>query len=360
MTYQDELPPTYVPGFHNPDLVKKMKYSPLGETGMVVSQLSLGASSFGAVFHETNDEVSVQIVESAIVNGINLIDTAPWYGQGKSEVVLGRALKNIPRNAYYIATKVGRYQTEVDKMFNFTSEKTIQSVEESLQRLGLKYIDIVQLHDVEFCASNQQLLSHTIPALVKLKKAGKIKHIGVTGYPLDILKDLVNQVDSGTISTVLTYCRATLFDQELLTDLPFFADKGVGVINASPVAMGLLSNRGPPTWHPASDRLRTACQKAAIQCSEAGSNITKLALLWTLKQEGLPTTLISTASLDNLTMNLDALSQTLSEKEEKLLKEVDEKCFKSLKSSERNWLRFEVVRYWTNMKEQGSEQPMDS
>lgn len=360
MTSQDDLPPTFVPGFHNPDLVKKMKYSPLGETGMVVSQLSLGASSFGAVFHETDDEVCVQILETAILNGINLIDTAPWYGQGKSEVVLGRALKNIPRNAYYIATKVGRYQTEVDKMFNFTSEKTIQSVEESLQRLGVKYIDIVQLHDVEFCASNQQLLSHTIPALVKLKKAGKIKHIGVTGYPLDILKDLVNQVDSGTISTILTYCRATLFDQELLADLPFFADKGVGVINASPVAMGLLSNRGPPTWHPANQKLRDACQQAALHCNEAGANITKLSLLWTLKQEALPTTLISTASLDNLTMNLDALSETLSEKEEKLLEEVDSKFFAPLKSSERNWLRFEVVRYWSNMKDTDAAQPMDS
>jgi len=360
MTYQDELPPTFVPGFHDPDLVKKMKYSPLGETGMVVSQLSLGASSFGAVFHETDDEVCVQILETAIINGINLIDTAPWYGQGKSEVVLGRALKKIPRNAYYIATKIGRYQTEVDKMFNFTSEKTIQSVEESLQRLGVKYIDIVQLHDVEFCASNQQLLSHTIPALVKLKKAGKIKHIGVTGYPLDILKDLVNQVDTGTISTVLSYCRATLFDQELIADLPFFADKGVGVINASPVAMGLLSNRGPPTWHPANEKLKEACHQAALHCNHAGSNITKLALLWTLKQEGLPTTLISTASLDNLNMNLDAISETLTEKEEKLLEEVDEKFFKPLKSSERNWVRFEVVRYWTNMKEQDAAQPMDS
>ena len=78
-------------------------------------------------------------------------------------------------------------------------------------------------------------------------------------------------MDSGTISTVLTYCRATLFDQELLADLPFFADKGVGVINASPVAMGLLSNRGPPAWHPANQKLRDACQKAALHCSQAGN-----------------------------------------------------------------------------------------
>lgn len=360
MTYQEDLPPTFVPGFHDPELVKKMKYSPLGDTGMVVSQLSLGASSFGAVFHETDDDVCVQILETAILSGINLIDTAPWYGQGKSETVLGRALKNIPREAYYIATKVGRYQTEVDKMFNFTSEKTLQSVEESLVRLGVKYLDIVQLHDVEFCASNQQLLSHTIPALLKLKKAGKIKHIGVTGYPLDILKDLVNQVETGTISTVLSYCRATLFDQELLSDLPFFTEKGVGVINASPVAMGLLSNRGPPSWHPANQKLKEACQQAALHCQQEGVNITKLALLWTLRQDALPTTLVSTSSMENLRMNLDALSVKLSDNEEKILDDIDEMFFKPLKAGERNWLRFEVVRYWTNMKDQGASQPMNS
>jgi len=244
-------------------------------------------------------------------------------------------------------------------MFNFTSDKTLESVEDSLKRLGVKYLDIVQLHDVEFCASNQQLLSHTIPALLKLKKAGKIKHIGVTGYPLDILKDLVNQVETGTISTVLSYCRATLFDRELLEDLPFFNEKGVGVINASPVAMGLLSNRGPPTWHPANQKLKEACQQAALHCQNEGANITKLALLWTLRQEGLPTTLVSTSSMENLRMNLDALSATLSEREEQILAEIDKTYFKPLKGAERNWLRFEVVRYWTNMKDQGASQPIN-
>jgi len=360
MTQGEELPETYVPGFHDLESVKLMKYSPLGETGMVVSQLGLGASSFGAVFHETDDDVSVSIVEKALRSGINYIDTAPWYGQGKSELVLGKALKKIPREAYYIATKVGRYQEEVDKMFNFTVEQTENSVNESLMRLGVKYLDVVQLHDVEFCASNQQLIKNTIPALLRLKKLGKIKHIGVTGYPLDIMKDLVKQVEAGTIETVLSYCRATLFDRELLNEKAFFTEHGVGVINASPVAMGLLSNRGPPVWHPANAKLREACHIAAVHCQHKGVDITNLALHWTLQQE-LPTTLISTASMENLEKNLEALTTKLTEEEEKVLEEIQSKYFgDQLKSNDRNWLKIEVVRYWTSLKAQGAEQPMDS
>merc|ERR1712228_517875 len=124
-------------------------------------------------------------------------------------------------------------------------------------------------------------------------------------------------------------------------------------------AMGLLSNRGPPTWHPADQKLKEACQQAALHCQDEGANITKLALLWTLRQEGLPTTLVSTSSMENLRMNLDALSATLSERDEKVLDDVDKMFFKPLKGSERNWLRFEVVRYWSNLKEKGADQPVD-
>ena len=271
MPQDTPLPPTYVKGFHDEEAIRKMKYSPLGKTNLMVSQLSLGASHFGAVFQNAEKEqLCIDIVSKALRSGVNYIDTAPWLGNGQSELLLGKALRKIPRKAYYLATKVGRYQNEVDKMFDFTSEKAASSVDESLRRLGVKHLDVVQIHDVEFCASIQQLLAHTIPALVKLKEAGKIRHIGITGYALDTLKELVKRVEEArTISVVLSHCRATLFDRELLDELSFFSERGVGVINSSPLAMGLLSSRGPACWHPASPQLQDACQLAALHVSES-------------------------------------------------------------------------------------------
>jgi len=361
MPEEVSLPPTYVASFHDEEAVKAMPYLALGNTGLMISKISLGAASFGALAKkEEGDQLCASIVDKALRSGVNYIDTAPWLGEGASELALGKALKKIPRKAYYLATKVGRYESDVSKMFNFTSEKTVASVKESLKRLGVKYLDVVMLHDVEFCASIQQLVAHTIPALLELKKAGKIKHIGVTGYPLDVLKDLVKRVEDGTISIALSHSRATLFDRDLLDELPFFAEHGVGVINGSPLAMGLLSDRAPNPWHPASQALRDACQLAALHCKQNGGvEFSKLALHWCLRQEGIASTLISVASLSFLEWNLAAVSEALTEEEEKALTEIDENHFKALKTADRNWLQTEVVRYWTTMKDENAEQPMD-
>lgn len=141
------LPETFVQGFHDELSVRKMTYRPLGTTGRSVSILSFGASSIGSVFRETNDEESIAVVRHALKSGINLIDTAAWYGFGKSERILGKALKGIPRDAYYIHSKCGRYEHEVMSMINFTAERTLASVDESLERLGLDYLDCMQIHD---------------------------------------------------------------------------------------------------------------------------------------------------------------------------------------------------------------------
>ena len=81
----------------------------------------------------------------ALKKGINYIDTAPYYGEGKSEEILGQVLKNVPRSVYYIGTKVGRYSSDPVNGFNFSRESTVASVENSLKRLGLSYIDLIQV-----------------------------------------------------------------------------------------------------------------------------------------------------------------------------------------------------------------------
>ena len=113
-----------------------------------------------------------------------------------------------------------------------------------------------QIHDVEFCASLEQIVKFTIPTLLQLKAEGKVRYIGLTGYSLDTMKRLVCLLPPDTIDTILTYCRCTLVDQSLLEVLQFFKDRNIGVINASPVSMGLLSSRGPPAWHPATENIK--------------------------------------------------------------------------------------------------------
>ncbi|KAJ8966495.1 hypothetical protein NQ317_005850 [Molorchus minor] len=139
-----DLPETFVPGFHDENEVRKMKYNPLGFTGMNVSQIALGTGGFSYLYGEFDIEECKRTVHDALRKGINIIDTAPFYGHGVSEEVLGKCLEGIPRKAYYLNTKVGRYDKDIKIQFNFTAEKTRQSVDTSLRRLGVDYVDIIQ------------------------------------------------------------------------------------------------------------------------------------------------------------------------------------------------------------------------
>ncbi len=170
------LPSTFVEGFHDPAVVSRMPYRPLGRDGRLVSLLSFGASSLAGVFRKdvTEDE-NMAVVMAAVKAGINVIDTAPWYGFGESEKILGRALARIPRGAYYLHTKCCRYLPAVLDQFDFTYDRTIASVEESLARLGVEYIDSVQVHDPEFAPSLDIILTEVLPALQEMKNRRKIK-----------------------------------------------------------------------------------------------------------------------------------------------------------------------------------------
>ncbi|XP_063419798.1 uncharacterized protein LOC134704946 isoform X1 [Mytilus trossulus] len=335
------IPETFVEGFHDGDSVSKMRYNDLGNTGMNVSVLSYGASSLGSVFHETNDAESQKVVEFVLKSGINYIDTAPWYGHGKSETVLGKALSSIPRQSYYLATKVGRYQPEVENMFDFRAERVIQSVDESLQRLGLEYIDIIQVHDMEFAPNLDIIINETLPALQKIKDSGKAKFIGITGYPLENFRTVIDR-STIKIDTVLTYCRACMHDNSLVDYIPYFQEKGIGIVNASPIGMGLLSNRGPPEWHPALPEIKDACKKCAEYCKEQNVDISRIATAFTLQQE-VATTLVSSASLENMKKNLDSVYNPLTEKDKQVSSYVIKTYLDPL--SVKHWEGAEVAQY---------------
>lgn len=276
-----------------------MEYRVLGRTGLKVSALGFGASSLGSVFRETDDAESIRTVHTALDHGVNFIDVSPYYGATKAETVLGRALREIKRDRYYLATKVGQY-AEGD--FDFSAKRVTREFENSCARLGVGYVDLLQCHDIEF-ADLDQIVHETIPALLKLKAAGRIGHIGITGLPLKVLSDGLDRA-GGAIDTILSFCHYELNDTSLESLLPKCRELGVGVINASPTGMGLLTERGAPAWHPAPAHIIEACRQAVNFCRSVGADIVKLAVQFSIAHPGIATTLVGTANPENMRKNI--------------------------------------------------------
>lgn len=285
-----------------------MNYTELGKTGMKISQLSFGASSLGSVFHDTKLGESIQAVEAAIEGGINFIDVSPYYGYYKAEQVLGQALKGIPRQKYFLSTKVGRYGQDGHNTWDYSAERVTRSVYESMERLGIDHIDLINVHDIEFQSHMegglQKIVDETLPALCELKRQGVVGHVGITDLQLENLRWVVEHTERGTIESVLNFCHYCLCDDALNDYLDFFEQHGVGIVNASPLSMGLLSQRGVPQWHPAPKPLVDACQQAAAHCAERHYPIERLAIQFAVSNPRIASTLFSSANPDNVRRNI--------------------------------------------------------
>jgi aryl-alcohol dehydrogenase-like predicted oxidoreductase len=297
-----------------------MEYKELGKTGMKLSMLSFGASSLGGVFHDVEENEGIRAVHVAIESGINFIDVSPYYGFTKAETLLGKALKEINREHYFLSSKVGRYGSNGVKIWDYSASMAAKSLDESLIRLNIEFIDLVNVHDIEFSDLNQ-VINETLPALLRLKELGKVGHVGITGLPLNKLQYVVEHVPEGTVESVLSFCHYCLNDDSLCDYIPFFKKHQVGIINASPLAMGLLTNRGTPDWHPASGNLKKICAYAAEQCKLRNYPIEQLAIKYSVSNADICTTLISTTSAENIMKNIEWAEKP---QNEELLSEVRE------------------------------------
>lgn len=289
-----------------------MIYNELGKTGMRVSNLSFGASSLGGVFHDIREAEGIKAVHTAVDNGINFIDVSPYYGHYKAETVLGKALREIERDRYYLSTKVGRYGKDGINTWDYSAERVTASVYESMERLGIDYIDLINVHDVEFADLNQ-IVNETLPALVKLREEGVVRHVGITDLQPENLKWVIEHVPAGTVESVLCFCHYSLNDEMLLDYLDFFESNNVGIINASPFSMGLLSQRGAPAWHPAPDALKEACARAIEHCTNKGYDIEKLAVQYSTSNPRIATTLFSSANPNNVLKCIGYVNDVLDE-----------------------------------------------
>lgn len=275
----------------------------MGRTGCRVSALGFGGSPLGGMFGPIDVDEGIAAVREAVDAGINYFDVSPYYGN--AEEVLGRALEG-RRDAVILGTKAGRYP----EGFDFRAGRIRTSVEESLRRLKTDHVDLLLAHDVEF-GDLSQIFTETWTALLGLKAEGKCRWIGMSGYPLATLR---RGVAACEMDVALSYCHLCLCDTTLATGLaPQASARGVGLANASPLSMGLLTDAGPGDNHPAQPALRAAARRAATTCHERGASLSRLALeyaLWLASAEPplVATTLVGMSTRDQVRRNLDALA----------------------------------------------------
>jgi aryl-alcohol dehydrogenase-like predicted oxidoreductase len=283
-----------------------MKRNPLGNTGLNVSRLSMGASSLGGVFRTVDEAEAIRAVHTALDCGINYFDVAPAYGGTRSETVLGKALKGIPRDRYYLSTKVGKYTNPGkygDDTLDYSRARIRASIDESSGRLGVEYFDIIHIHDIEYQGRQhtEWALSEGLEAVHELKREGRIGAVSFGIYPMDLWRRIFADypIDAGLIHN--HYC---LNDTQLLELLPTAREKGIGVINGSPFASGLLIDRGPPDWHPAGADERALFRKAVEFCGKQGTSISQLALQFSSQHPDIPTTMFSSANPKSVERNV--------------------------------------------------------
>ncbi|KAA5537542.1 aldo/keto reductase [Roseiconus nitratireducens] len=279
----------------------------LGNTGLELPILSFGASSLGNEFRKVEMSDVFASVHTALELGMNLIDTSAYYGRGMSEVLLGIALKDIPRDQYMLCTKLGRYDVE---HFDFSAKRVSESIDVSLHRLQTDHLEIVLCHDIEFVPLTQ-IIQETIPAIEKAKAAGKVRAIGISGYPMKIFNEVASQTD---LDCIMSYNQYTLQNTRLVDDVvPQLEPKGVGIMNAGPFAARLLTHAPLPSWHKDSLEVQQAARLAAKLCERRGVDIAKLALQFSCSHPSLATTVAGSANPENIRKWADWISEPMDE-----------------------------------------------
>lgn len=270
-----------------------MQFRPLGRTGLNLSRLSFGASSLGAEFRGVDVNEAMRSVRVALDLGMNFIDTSPFYGRGMSEVLLGVALDGVPRDSYLLGTKLGRYDVG---HFDFSAKRVVESVDVSLHRLRTDHFDVMLCHDIEF-VDMRQIVDETLPALRKLRDAGKVRFLGVSGYPMKLFRYVLDRTD---LDVILSYNHYTLQNTMLADLVPYLKQKGVGIMNAAPFSARLLTNAPLPKWHKATPEVCDCCRRAAEHCHKRGVDIAQLALQFSIANEDLTTCIVGSANPENV------------------------------------------------------------
>lgn len=262
-----------------------MRYRTLGRTGVSVSVLGFGASPLGNVFGAVSPQKALRAVHHALERGVNLFDVSPYYGDGLAEERLGAALAG-RRDQVFLATKCGRYGTD---RFDFSAAAVARAFEASLHRLRTDYVDLLQVHDVEF-GTPQQIVEETLPAMRSLQQQGKVRFLGLTGYWPGLLARLA---DTSPVDAVLNYCHFNLLMDDMDQVLtPAATRLGMGLLNASPLHMGLLAGATGAPWHPAPVPVQSVAVQIAARIRAHGIVPATLAVYACVQHPSVASTLV--------------------------------------------------------------------
>lgn len=282
-----------------------MQTRPLGRTGLQLPILSFGASSLGQEFRNVKLDEALRSVRVALDGGLTFIDTSPFYGRGMSEVLLGVALRDVPRDSYHLCSKLGRYDLA---HFDFSAKRVAESIDVSLHRLGTDHLDICLCHDIEF-VEMKQIVEETLPALRKAQSQGKVRFVGISGYPMKAFQYVLDRAD---LDCVLSYNQYTLQNTRFADELlPILEDKGVGAMNAGPFSARLLTNAALPAWLKEPENVKAAARQAAEYCASVGSDLAKLALQFSISNPRITTTIAGSANPENIQRWLDWVAEPL-------------------------------------------------
>ncbi len=291
-----------------------MQTRQLGQTDLELPILSFGASSLGQEFRQVDLSEALQSVHAALDCGMNFIDTSPFYGRGMSEVMLGVALRGISRESYILGTKLGRYSGE---HFDFSARRVVESIDISLERMGVEYLDICLCHDIEF-VDRTQIIEETLPAMRKIQQQGKVRYIGVSGYPMSNFSYVLERAE---LDCVLSYNHYTLQNTMFGDIVPYLKEKNVGIMNAAPFSARLLTNAPLPPWHKATTQVREICRQAAEHCNKQGVDIAQLAVQFSVANPDMTTCVTGSANPQRVRQWAEWIETPL---DEQLLEEVQQ------------------------------------
>lgn len=277
-----------------------MQFRLLGNTGISVSSISFGASPLGNVFGPVTEAEAIRAVHSGIDQGINLFDVAPFYGATLAESRLGKALSG-KRDKIYLSTKCCRY---ADGIFDFSRQRVLSSIDESLQRLKTDYVDFYHVHDIEF-GDERQVLEEAIPAALEVKKSGKARFVGFSGLPVRYLAKIARLVD---IDTVLSWGHYTLLADEINDELvPLAGKKGFGLLNAAPFMQRILSNAPLPSWQNSPEEVKAMQPQLIALCAAHGLKLSDVALKYAVSHPVISTTIVGMSEQAIVEQNVSAL-----------------------------------------------------
>ena len=277
-----------------------MQYRRLGKTGLNVSVIGFGASPLGNVFDPVDEKEGISAVHNALDHGVNFFDVAPFYGLTLAETRLGKALEG-SRKDIILASKCGRYDLQ---HFDFSRNRIIQSIDESLARLKTDYLDLFQLHDIEF-VDKHLILEEAVPAMLELVASGKVRFWGITGLPVRYLAQIARETNP---DTVLSWAHYNLLENEINDELvPLSREIGFGLMNAAPLMQRILSDAALPEWHNAPKEM-LAIQPALLEiCQKYGVRLSDVAMRYAMDHPDIATTIVGMCRLTSIQRNIASL-----------------------------------------------------